>query len=81
MSNALAGLAPLTVYHYRVVATNAVGTVASDDQTFATGALPVHATTPPGVEKCKRGFVKKQGHCVRRHKKHRKTSHKNGSRQ
>ena len=43
----IGGLAPNTTYHYRVVASNQYGTVASRDQTFSTaqGASP-----PPGIE-------------------------------
>jgi hypothetical protein len=36
----LSGLAPGTVYHYRVVATNPDGTVYGPDQQFTTGSLP-----------------------------------------
>jgi DNA-binding beta-propeller fold protein YncE len=35
---AASGLMPETTYHYRVVATNALGTVAGPDRTFTTGA-------------------------------------------
>jgi hypothetical protein len=37
----IAGLVPGTTYHYRVVATNDVGTVLGPDQTFTTTAPPV----------------------------------------
>ncbi|HXF10498.1 MAG TPA: LamG domain-containing protein, partial [Desulfuromonadaceae bacterium] len=36
VSGAVTGLAPYTVYHYAVIASNTVGTVASVDQTFTT---------------------------------------------
>ena len=41
---AIAGLAPGTTYHYRVVAVNAVGQAEGDDATFTTAAAP---TIPP----------------------------------
>lgn len=44
----LSGLDPATTYHYRVVATNGVGSTAGADQTFTTGAAvpaPPVATT------------------------------------
>jgi fucose-binding lectin len=34
------GLAPCTTYHYRIVATNAVGSTPGSDQTFTTPCLP-----------------------------------------
>lgn len=34
----ISGLTPYTLYHYRVVATNAVGTTFGQDQTFVTGS-------------------------------------------
>jgi hypothetical protein len=76
-------LQPGTVYHYRVVATNAAGTTATPDQTFVTASLPQTITIPPtpllvptpvfppvryGTLKCKKGYVKKGAKCVR--KKH-----------
>lgn len=42
---ALTGLAPGTIYHYRLVATNAHGTTATADATFTTAA----ASSPPPV--------------------------------
>jgi phosphodiesterase/alkaline phosphatase D-like protein len=42
---AIAGLSPGTTYHFRVVATNAVGTTPGPDQTFATLAT---STSSPG---------------------------------
>jgi phosphodiesterase/alkaline phosphatase D-like protein len=77
----IAGLASDTTYHYRVVAANAYGIVESRDQTFTTGqsALP----RGEGSEvKCKKGFVKRKGKCVKKkhHRKHRRrnSSHRNG---
>ncbi len=40
----LTGLSKLTVYHFRIVATNAAGTNTGADQTFATGPKPAVAT-------------------------------------
>jgi hypothetical protein len=45
-SAGLTGLAPATLYHYRVVATNADGTVVGADKTFTTSAAP---KTPAGT--------------------------------
>ena len=78
----IAGLASDATYHYRVVATNAYGTVASRDQTFTAGqaALP----RDEGTEvKCKKGFVKRKGRCVKKkhhkkHRRHRNSNHRNG---
>jgi hypothetical protein len=44
LSESLSGLAPLTVYHYRVVATNVSGTTNGPDQTFRTSGAPSAAT-------------------------------------
>jgi hypothetical protein len=80
----IGGLAPDTTYHYRVVAANADGTIASRDQTFTTAAA---AAPPPGAQKliCKKPRVKRHGRCVRPHhkkhqlkKRHRKSNHRNG---
>jgi len=51
---ALAGLAPGTTYHYRLVASNAHGTTATPDATFTTTAgppPPFTDTTPPHLTK------------------------------
>ncbi len=45
VSQPLNGLAASTTYHYRVVATNASGTVAGHDATFATTATPAPAVS------------------------------------
>ena len=74
------GLAPLTTYHFRAVAANAIGTEVGPDQIFNTAA---EATQPPEEEPkpCKRGFVKRHGRCVRRRRpKQRKTAQKHHSR-
>jgi phosphodiesterase/alkaline phosphatase D-like protein len=46
ISEAVAGLKPGTVYHYRLVATNAAGTGTGGDQTFATLGSPIVVTSP-----------------------------------
>lgn len=42
-------LQPGTVYHFRVTATNAAGTTATPDQTFATAQFPQTITIPPAL--------------------------------
>jgi hypothetical protein len=75
-SASVSGLVPNTIYHYRAVATNAIGTAFGPDQIFRTDAQPpVQGGVP--VTKCKRGFVRRKGKCVRkkrakRHKAHRR---------
>ncbi len=44
-----ANLQPGTVYHFRVIATNAAGTTATPDQTFATPQFPQTITIPPAL--------------------------------
>jgi hypothetical protein len=72
----LTGLTPGTTYHFRAVASNAVGTTYGPDQTFTTQPKPTEeVVAPPPPKKCRKGFVKKHGKCVkkRKHKKkHRK---------
>jgi alpha-tubulin suppressor-like RCC1 family protein len=41
----LAGLSPNTTYHYRLIATNPVGTTTSGDETFHTPSIPFLTTT------------------------------------
>lgn len=46
-SNAISGLNPGALYHYRIVATNMFGTSVGDDLTFTTlGSLPIVVTAP-----------------------------------
>jgi hypothetical protein len=74
---AISGLNPGTTYHFRAVATNAIGTSAGPDQTFTTQPQPIAAPVPkPRVKKCRRGFVKRHGKCVRKKKKHRRRHHR-----
>jgi len=82
----ISGLAPGTVYHYRVVGVNAGGTVKGSDVPFPTLSLPpvtpqpLPEPTPPAPSgstplKCKKGFQKKKVRgkfkCVKK-KKHRR---------
>jgi hypothetical protein len=72
----IAGLNPGTTYHFRVVATNPLGSAFGGDQVFTTPEAPTRET-PGGPTRCRKGFVKKHGKCVkkkahRRHKKQRK---------
>jgi DNA-binding beta-propeller fold protein YncE len=74
-----ANLQPGTVYHYRVVATNAAGPTESADQTFTTATFPQNITIPPTPllvptpvfppvhynTSCKKGYVKHANKCVR----------------
>ena len=73
----LTGLSPGTTYHYRVVGTNEFGTTAGSDQTFTTlpGAQPSPPPTSPS-HKCPTGKVKKNGKCVPKHKKNKKSKKK-----
>ena len=78
-SAAISGLEPGATYHYRVVATNAIGASDGPDQTFTTAPavvkVPPVENTPP--IKCKKGFVKKHGKCVKK-KRHHHTAHRHG---
>jgi len=71
VSAQLSGLTPGTTYHFRVVASNGVGTKTDLDRVFTTA--PLRATAPAQEPKCRRGFVKRKGRCVKRH--HRKRKH------
>jgi phosphodiesterase/alkaline phosphatase D-like protein len=64
----LTGLSPGTRYQVRVVATNANGVDVSDYQSFTTGN---EASTSNPSPPCKKGRVKRQGHCVKKHSKRR----------
>jgi hypothetical protein len=78
----LSGLAPDTTYNYRIVATNGVGTTTSQVGSFTTAAAPQSA--PPPVtkpKKCRKGFKKRKGKCIKRkkhRKKHRQHKHRGG---
>ena len=66
----IGGLAPDTTYHFRAVASNANGTVTSSDQTFTTAPASAHESVKPGPGKCRHGFVRRHGKCVRKHRHH-----------
>ncbi len=63
------GLSPSTTYHFRLVATNEFGEATGGDQVFTTPAEP--STGTPHPKKCKRGFVRRKGKCVKQHRGHR----------
>jgi hypothetical protein len=77
----LTDLAPGTVYHYRVSASNLGGTAHGQDQTFHTlddscdtnEALcpPPPPSWEPKRRKCGKGRVRRTGHCVKRRRHHR----------
>jgi hypothetical protein len=67
----ISALSPGTTYHYRILATNAIGATIAPDQTFTTA--PVITLPPPPRLTCKRGFVKRHGKC--RKARHRKPKH------
>jgi hypothetical protein len=80
VSTAVAGLAPMTTYHFRVVATNAVGLVNGLDQTFTTAGSGVGPLPVPPV-RCRKNFVKRHGKCVKRKpKKHTARKRRQGNR-
>jgi phosphodiesterase/alkaline phosphatase D-like protein len=68
----LSGLAPGTTYHFRVVASNGIGTADGTDQTFTTSPAPEGGPPPTQLQKCKAGFARRHGKCVRkvRHQRH-----------
>ena len=75
----LSGLTPSTTYHFRVVATNGLGSTVSTDGIFTTQpALFVAPSPVVKRKKCKRGFVKRRGRCVK--KKHRRHHHSSSDR-
>jgi hypothetical protein len=63
----VSGLAPLTEYHFRAVATNAIGTEFGPDQKFNTAA---GTEGPPPPQSCRSGFVRRGEKCVRRPCRH-----------
>lgn len=69
-SASVSGLSPGATYHFRLVATNAVGTTSGPDQTFTTAPQEAPVTSPPTP--CRKGFVRRHGTCVRakKHKRH-----------
>jgi DNA-binding beta-propeller fold protein YncE len=78
VAGTLTGLLPATTYHFRVVATNEIGTAGGADSTFTTAPV---VEPPQAKPRCKKGYVKKRGKCVRKKKKHHaKKHHKRGHR-
>jgi hypothetical protein len=71
VSTAVTGLQPGTTYHYRVAATNLLGTTYDANGTFSTLPAPREEVKPP-PKKCKKGFVKRRGRCVKRNRGKRK---------
>jgi hypothetical protein len=77
LSVEISGLAAATTYHYRVVASNEIGTISGPDQTFTTTASPVLPAPPaPRAPKCKRKFVLRHGRCVKKPNRHRHHHHR-----
>jgi hypothetical protein len=60
VSLTLAGLSSLTSYHYRVVATNAKGTIQGSDQAFTTKASP----DSDGPDGCPNAAIRAQQHAA-----------------
>ena len=81
VSSPLAGVRPESTYHYRVVATNEIGTTFGPDETFTTSVAKFeeeHPETAPATtaKACKHGFVKKHGKCVKRKNRVKRSSHR-----
>jgi hypothetical protein len=86
----LTDLAPGTVYHYRVSASNIGGTAYGQDQTFRTlddtcdtnEALcpPRPRVEEPKPRRCGKGRVLRKGRCVKRKRHHHRKSRRHGSR-
>lgn len=93
-SAAITGLRPDTIYHFRVIASNEIGTTVGSDQTFTTAPQSERTIEPPhscsksaifehGSCDCRRGFIKRRSNCVKRvpHGRHHKVKrHKHGHR-
>jgi hypothetical protein len=70
-SSPVSGLRPGTTYHFRVVATNAIGITDSIEQEFTTAVQPEPAS-PKEPTRCRKGFVKRHGKCLKKkHHRHR----------
>jgi phosphodiesterase/alkaline phosphatase D-like protein len=81
VSATIVGLAEGTTYHYRVVASNAIGMTQGADGSFTTATIP--PLTPTPTVRCPAGFVKRKGKCVKRHphkQGHHKRRHKKRAR-
>ena len=70
VSSALSGLAPGTTYHFRILATNELGTSVGGDETFTTESVE-SAPSPT----CKKTYIKRHGKCVKRHHHRRHRRH------
>ena len=68
-SATLTGLAPGTTYHARAVASNGIGSTSGNDVVFTTAPAPRAEPSPPGPARCRKGFVKKKGKCVKKPKR------------
>jgi phosphodiesterase/alkaline phosphatase D-like protein len=65
----LSGLRPGTTYHFRAVAKNGIGVSAGEDRLFTTA--PAASSERPAPKKCRAGYVRRNGHCMKRHRKRR----------
>jgi hypothetical protein len=77
----LGGLAAASTYHFRAVAESPLGQALGADQTFTTPQEPTAPGGHPKPRKCKRGFVRRKGRCVRKRHRHRHRKHRHGDRQ
>jgi phosphodiesterase/alkaline phosphatase D-like protein len=68
-STTISGLTPGTGYQFRVVATNVVGTTSSEVVKFTTNTPAPPTTGEPPTTRCRKGFVRKGGRCVRKHRR------------
>jgi hypothetical protein len=73
----LTGLAPGTTYHARAVGANAIGTTVGPDITFTTQSAPVTEEQQKPT-KCRKGKVRRNGKCVKRHRKKQRRHDRNG---
>jgi phosphodiesterase/alkaline phosphatase D-like protein len=77
VGTSLGGLQPGTTYHYRLVATNGLGSIATAERSFTTVAPEaVPGPEPEKIRKCRRGKVRRHGRCVKRHHKHHRKRHR-----
>jgi hypothetical protein len=79
VSAEISGLTPGVKYHYRVVATNEVGSSYGPDLTFDTVAASVGQETLPQTAPCRRGLVRKHGKCVKKARRSGRRHHRGGS--
>lgn len=69
VASGIASLSPGSTYHFRAVATNAIGTVAGPDRVFSTPPPPVdRGASETRRRKCRKGFVRRGNKCVKRKK-------------